>query len=108
MTELEFWNARLNEVRSGCTPETDVQLSFIIRVSPAMISQIRTGRREVPFDLKVKLLESLGYVFDHDLLIRLLPWEHRRVILEAMTRTESPEGPLPASNNPDRELPPLP
>lgn len=107
MTELEFWNARLNDMRSRCDPQTDVQLSFAIRISPAMISQIRSGRREPPFDLKVKLLEALGYVLDHDLLIRLLPMDHRRIVMDAMRRSTDPELSKPQSHNHGKELPPL-
>ncbi len=107
MTELEFWNARLNELRSRCDPQTDVQLSFAIRISPAMISQIRTGRREPPFDLKVKLLESLGYVLDQDLLIRLLPMDHRRVVTDSLRRCTIPELAKPPSHNLGKDLPPL-
>ena len=107
MNDLEFWNRRLNELKERCTPPTDVELSFLIRLSPAMISQIRTGRRDPPFDLKIKILEDLGYVFDHDLLIRMLPIDHRLAIISAMGRKKSASLPAIISANVGRELPPL-
>jgi hypothetical protein len=107
MTELEFWNHRFNELRDRCDPQTDVQLSFLIRISPAMISQIRTGRREPPFEIKIKILEELGYAFDHDLLIRMLPSDHRRSIISAMKKRRNGTLEFPSSINNGKELPPL-
>ena len=107
MNELEFWNARLNELRNGCDPQTDVQLSFAIRISPAMISQIRTGRRDPPFELKIKILEELGYIFDHDLLIRMLPSDHRKAIIATMRKTRNQASVVPVSLNVGKELPPI-
>lgn len=97
----------LDQLRALCTPQTDVELSFLIRVSPAMISQIRTGRREPPFDLKVMLLEKLGYVFDHDLLIRLLPMSQRKVICASMMKNDTSSVIDLKSQNIGKDLPPL-
>ena len=107
MTELDFWNRRLNELRGRCTPSSDVELSFLIRVSPAMISQIRTGRRDPPFDLKIKILNDLGYVFDHDLLVRMLPVDHRKVLIAAIMKQTNSSQMSMISVNLGRELPPL-
>lgn len=104
---LEFWNRRLDEVREKCTAKTDVELSFHIKISPAMISQIRTGKRDIPFDLKIKILDELEYVFDHDLLIRLLPPDKQNVLCSSMLRRNSSSISEIQSENAGKEVPPL-
>ena len=107
--ELAFWNRCLDRLKeTRCDPATDVQLSFLIRVSPAMISQLRTGRRSFPFPLKIKVLDALGYVIDHDLLVRLLPRADRLALLELQkTKVGSKSARVSASENKGLELPPL-
>ncbi len=107
MTELEFWNHALDQLRQRLSPPTDVQLSYMIRLSPAMISQIRTNRRAPPFHVKLKLLEELGYEFDHDLLIRLLPIEDRKLLCHAMARGDHKAIEKLKSKNSGKELPPM-
>ena len=107
MTELAFWNHVLDTLRQRLSPPTDVQLSFLIRLSPAMISQIRTGRRDPPFQIKIKLLEELGYIFDHDLLIRLLPMQDRKTLCQAMVKGGGEAAVKLDSKNFGKELPPL-
>ena len=107
MNELTFWNRRFDELREKYTPKTDVELSFHIKISPAMISQIRTGRRDLPFDMKIKLLDELGYVFDHDLLIRLLPISHRKVLCASMLKHDPSSISKLHSENTGKEVPPL-
>lgn len=108
MNELEFWGRRLDELKSRMTPPTDAEVSHFIRVNSTMISQLRTGRREVPFLTKIKILEALGYVFDFDLLVRMLPADHRAAFCEVIARTGADLSSEIVSKNSGKELPPLP
>jgi hypothetical protein len=48
-----------------------------------------------------------GYAFDHDLLIRMLPSDHRRSIISAMKKRRNGTLEFPSSINNGKELPPL-
>ena len=107
MNELEFWNRRLDELKSQMTPATDVEVSHHLRLNSTMISQMRTGRREVPFMTKIKVLEALGYEFDFGMLIRMLPIDQREAFCEAVRRTNAQSLDGIQSKNFGRELPGL-
>ena len=107
MNELEFWTRRFDELKSRMTPPTDAEVSHFIRVNSTMISQMRTGRREVPFQTKIKILQALGYEFDFDLLIRMLPTDHRKAFCDMMARSGVDSSSELKSKNTDKELPPL-
>jgi transcriptional regulator with XRE-family HTH domain len=72
----EWWIQKIEALKrqSGLS---DVALAKRLDISPAMLAHVRAGRRSLPLQARMRLLDALGYVITRDLLLRLLPEEVR-------------------------------
>lgn len=61
---------------------SDVALAKRLDISPAMLAHVRVGRRALPLQARLRLLDALGYVITRDLLLRVLPEEVRSAIVD--------------------------
>lgn len=105
--EYDYWNRQLDNLKRSSQLSTEVELSLLIGLSPAMLAHVRTGRRPLPFPAKAKLLDRLGYILTRDLMLRLLPDDAARTVIDidnARLKRKVDE----AGENTGRELPPLP
>jgi len=68
----DIWLIRLSEVKARTALTTDKQLATHLEVSPQFLSNVQKG---IPFSpqLKVRIMEKLGYKFSRDDLLMLLP-----------------------------------
>jgi len=93
-----YWIERLDDLR-GLTPSgTDVEVGRLLMASPAMISHVRSGRRPLPFRLRLLVLQRLGYRVTNEVLIRCLSPEDHEAAIYALTAECSdalPEPPMP-------------
>lgn len=47
-----------------------------------MLTHVRVGRRAIPIQARLRLLDALGYVINRELLLRVLPEDHRAAIID--------------------------
>ena len=80
--ERDFWNRKLDELKDSRSLKSEVQLSGIVGLSQAMLGHVRAGRRPLPLSAKAKRLDSLGYVFTRNIMLRLMPEEVAKDIMQ--------------------------
>ena len=102
----EWWITKLEGLKRQ-SRLSDVTLAKRLDISPAMLAHVRMGRRALPLQARLRLLDALGYVITRDLLLRILPEDVRSamvdtnaMMLETNKRDES-------DPNVDLELPPV-
>ena len=61
---------------------SDVALAKRLDISPAMLAHVRVGRRALPLQARLRLLDAMGYVITRDLLLRILPEEVRSALVD--------------------------
>lgn len=105
--ERDYWNRQLDSLKESSSLSSEVELSLVIGLSPAMLAHVRSGRRPLPFPAKAKLLDRLGYILTRDLMLRLLPDDAARTVIEIDNARLKPTVDE-ASANVGKELPPLP
>lgn len=102
----EWWIQRLEELKRQ-TRLSDVALAKRLDISPAMLAHVRSGRRALPLQGRVRLLDALGYVVTRDLLLRILPEEVRSAVIDTNAAlTEAHYAPGETDPNAGLELPP--
>ena len=75
------WNQRLNQIKQLHQCKTEVQLSNLIGVSPALLGHVRAGRRELPISSKIKSLYFLDVEMDLDALLTCLSDSDRQTFI---------------------------
>lgn len=105
-TNIEFWNKKLDELRSHANLISEVKLGLEIGISPAMLAHVRSGRRNLPLPARIRLLDKLGYSLTRDLLIRMLPEDDVRELVAFESRLLKPDNYTDPSNE-KLDLPPL-
>jgi transcriptional regulator with XRE-family HTH domain len=66
---------------------TDAELALQIGLSnPQHLTKIRTGERPIPFEVKIRAWDLLGYAMSRDVLLGLLPEKFSSRIVEADNR----------------------
>ena len=86
---------------------SDVALAKRLDISPAMLAHVRVGRRTLPLQARLRLLDAIGYVITRDILIRILPEEVRSAVEDTNAAlTESVNAAGSVDPNGHLELPP--
>ena len=86
---------------------TDVTVAKRLDISPAMLAHVRSGRRALPLQARMRLLDALGYVITRDLLLRILPGEIRSAVIDTNAAvTEAHYDSRNAEPNAGLDLPP--
>lgn len=102
-----WWIEKLDEFKEK-SRLSDVAVAKRLDISAAMLAHARAGRRELPLQGKLRLLDALGYVITRDLFLRVLNKDLRSALIDTNARwTEShlmADDPEP---NKGRDLPPL-
>lgn len=75
MTEKNFWNKALDDLRERMGLESDAELARFLTMSRQMIHQIRAGDRKPPAKVIFMILDKAGYAVTRDMLLALLPDE---------------------------------
>lgn len=77
----EWWIQKIERYKQQ-SKLSDVALAKRLDISPAMLAHVRVGRRVLPIQARLRLLDALGYVITRDLLLRVLPEEVRAAIID--------------------------
>lgn len=77
----DWWQEKIDVVKRQ-SRLSDVALAKRLDISPAMLAHVRVGRRALPLQARLRLLDALGYVITRDLLLRVLPDEVRSAIID--------------------------
>lgn len=102
----DWWIAKIDGFKRQ-SRLSDVALARRLDLSPAMLAHVRVGRRALPLQARLRLLDALGYVITRDLLLRVLPDEVRSAVIDtnaALTESLRPHG--GEDPNVSLELPP--
>jgi len=83
------WLDRLDLLKRRLSRDTEVNLASQVGISPAMLGHVRAGRRPLPLNARIRLLDKLGIEITRDWLVRILPLEARRVFEEIDRRPSS-------------------
>lgn len=75
------WLSRLDQVKARAALTTDKQLANHLGISPQFLSNVKKG---IPFSpqLKVRIMDRLGYQLGRDALLMLLPSDVANLIRE--------------------------
>lgn len=102
----EWWIDKLDRLKreSGLS---DVALAKRLDISPAMLAHVRVGRRALPLQSRIRLLDAVGYVITRDVFLRLVPEEVRAALVAANAEvTEAHYAAAETDPNANLELPP--
>lgn len=66
-----WWIKKLDDYKEK-SKLSDVAVAKRLDISAAMLAHARAGRRELPLQGKLRLLDALGYVITRDLFLRVL------------------------------------
>ena len=102
----DWWIQQLDRFRRE-SQLSDVAVAKRLDISPAMLAHVRTGRRLLPLQARIRLLDALGYVITRKLLLRVVPEEVRQALVAAnaaLIEANLAEG--AADPNADLEMPP--
>jgi hypothetical protein len=77
----DWWIRQIEEYKQK-SRLSDVAVSKRLDISPAMLAHVRMGRRSLPMQGRLRLLDALGYVVTRDLLLRILPEDMRNAIVD--------------------------
>ena len=76
----DWWVRRIEEYK-GRARLSDVALAKRLDISPAMLAHVRMGRRALPLQGRLRLLDALGYVLTRELVLRVLGQEVREAFI---------------------------
>lgn len=104
---MNDWWVRQIEEYKGRARLTDVALAKRLDISPAMLAHVRMGRRALPLQGRLRLLDALGYVLTRDLVLRVMSQEVREAFIATNAAlTEAHYAPDQGEQNVGLELPP--
>lgn len=83
---MNFWNARLDQIRQRFELRSELELSITLRMHPASVAHIRSGLRAPSVANAIRILDKSGYVLTRDLFVRVLPQQARVAIAKADRR----------------------
>lgn len=102
----EWWIQRIEGLKRQ-SKLSDVALAKRLDISPAMLAHVRGGRRALPLQARLRLLDALGYVITRDLLLRVLPEDVRSAVIDTNAALmEAHYAPDNGDPNANLELPP--
>ncbi|MDC8785996.1 helix-turn-helix domain-containing protein [Roseateles koreensis] len=102
----DWWIQRIEGLKQQAKL-SDVALAKRLDISPAMLAHVRVGRRALPLQARLRLLDALGYVITRDLLLRVLPEEVRAAVVDTnAAMTEAHYRPKETGADDSLELPP--
>jgi hypothetical protein len=102
----EWWTDKIGVLKLQ-TGISDVTLARRLDISPAMLAHVRGGRRSLPLQARLRLLDALGYVITRDLFLHILPEEVRAATIATnATLTEAHYSANQADPNIGMDLPP--
>lgn len=77
----DWWIKKLDEYKHR-SKLTDVAVAKRLDISAAMLAHARAGRRELPLQGKLRLLDALGYVITRDIFLRILSRDLRSALVD--------------------------
>ena len=102
-----WWIKKLDDYKEK-SKLSDVAVAKRLDISAAMLAHARAGRRELPLQGKLRLLDALGYVITRDLFLRVLNKDLRSALIDTKARlTESHLTGNDPGPNAGLDLPPL-
>lgn len=102
----EWWIQKIERYKQQ-SKLSDVALAKRLDISPAMLAHVRVGRRALPIQARLRLLDALGYVITRDLLLRVLPEDLRAAMIDTNAAMTEAHYQLDEPDANDRlELPP--
>lgn len=102
----EWWIQRVDALKRQ-SRLSDVALAKRLDISPAMLAHVRSGRRALPLQGRLRLLDALGYVVTRDLFLRILPEDVRSAVVDTNAAlTEAHYAPGESDPNAGLDLPP--